>query len=821
MKQNFTSIKSRIILWFVIFFVGVGISIVLLLNTLYLQSFKDLEALSVENNVAIVKNEIEYSFKDLVGTSLDWAFWDDTYMFAQGLDDRYIERNFSDENFGMYNVDFIIFMDNSQELFYGKQKDIETEKINIVETGVLNKFIELGIFENRNPETFLSEFVIIDNKPVLVASHPILKTDGSGVSMGNVMFGRTMNISMMEEISTKLGLKTSFELVEKEKTGISGGINGSKIEIEKTNKDFMVGSFYLTEVQQQNYIKINVEMPRKVMAFGKKSIEFLMVLLPLILIATLILLFYFLDKFVLSKITSLNKQVIDIEKTNSLNTRVEVSDNNDEISQLSRGINLMLDGLENLQTEISEANNTLEIKVAKRTNELGITNKQLKAEVIQRQKIQEEITFLAYHDFLTGLPNRLLFTDKMNQGIKQANRKRTQISIMFIDIDGFKNINDTLGHNQGDQLLRQVADRLSKIIKRKGNLCRVGGDEFALSINGYNDEEYLDSFIFKVMDSFKNPFILSEQEYYITVSMGIAQYPADGEDVETLMKNADMVMYEAKALGKNQYQKCSQILKDLAIENMLLTNSLHKAVERNEMMIYYQPQVNGLTGEIVGVEALLRWNHPEFGIIQPSKFIPLAESTRLIVPIGNWVLKTACSQNKYWQDKGYKNVRMAVNFSSHQINDPSIVEQVGGILTELSLNPRYLDIELTESIAMNHNGRVKETIKRLKNLGVAFSIDDFGTEYSSLSRLKELPIDRLKIDMSFVQGIGISEKDEAITKAVILLANTLGLRTIAEGVETKDQLDFLNARGCNEVQGFYLYKPMPAEEMEKLLREIS
>ena len=259
----------------------------------------------------------------------------------------------------------------------------------------------------------------------------------------------------------------------------------------------------------------------------------------------------------------------------------------------------------------------------------------------------------------------------------------------------------------------------------------------------------------------------------------------------------------------------------LAIENMLLTNSLHKAVERNEMMIYYQPQVNGLTGEIVGVEALLRWNHPEFGIIQPSKFIPLAESTRLIVPIGNWVLKTACSQNKYWQDKGYKNVRMAVNFSSHQINDPSIVEQVGGILTELSLNPRYLDIELTESIAMNHNGRVKETIKRLKNLGVAFSIDDFGTEYSSLSRLKELPIDRLKIDMSFVQGIGISEKDEAITKAVILLANTLGLRTIAEGVETKDQLDFLNARGCNEVQGFYLYKPMPAEEMEKLLREIS
>ena len=473
--------------------------------------------------------------------------------------------------------------------------------------------------------------------------------------------------------------------------------------------------------------------------------------------------------------------------------------------------------LEDLQKEIYEANNFLEKKVLERTDELQFTNHRLENEIIERKKIQDEVTFLAYHDALTGLPNRLLLTDRLKQGILRANRQETLISIMFIDLDGFKIINDTLGHDQGDQLLKQFAERLSDIVRKNDTVCRIGGDEFILYINGYNAEDDLDIIASKIMDNFKKPFSLKGQEYFITGSMGISQYPIDGDDVDTLIKNADMAMYKAKGLGKNQYQKCSHDLKYSALETMSFTNSLYRAIERNEMMLYYQPQVNGLTGEIIGVEALLRWNHPEHGFVPPSKFIPLAEKTRLILPIGYWVLETACAQCKAWQEKGFKTIRMAVNFSVYQLDYPDIVQQIKDALKHASLPAQYLEIEITESTVMDHNGRIKQTLENIKNIGVSLSIDDFGKEYSSLNRLKELPIDRVKIDMSFVQGIGMSDKDETITKAVILLASNLGLQTIAEGVETKNQMEFLNQRMCNELQGYYLHKPMPASEMEKLL----
>ena len=429
----------------------------------------------------------------------------------------------------------------------------------------------------------------------------------------------------------------------------------------------------------------------------------------------------------------------------------------------------------------------------------------------------KKIDFMAYYDALTGLPNHSLLTDRVNQGIFRASRQETLISIMFIDLDGFKMINDTLGHDQGDELLKQVSRRLLSVVRKNDTVCRLGGDEFILYINDYKDEDNLDIIASKVIGVFNKPFILRDQEHFITGSVGISQYPIDGDDVKTLIKNADMAMYKAKSLGKNQYQKCSNDLKNSTLETISLTNNLYGAIERNEMILYYQPQVNGLTGEILGVEALLRWNHPKCGFVPPFKFIPLAEKTRLILPIGYWVLKTACEQCKEWQDKGFKPIKIAVNFSVYQLNHPSIIEQIEDVLEKTSLQAKYLDVEITESLAMDTNGKIKETLETIKNLGVTLSIDDFGKEYSSLSRLKELPIDRIKIDMSFVQGIGISDKDEMITNAIVLLASNLGLETIAEGVETKEQMEFLNKTTCDQMQGYYFYKPMPAVEMEKLL----
>jgi diguanylate cyclase (GGDEF)-like protein len=500
---------------------------------------------------------MEHSLEDLSINTKDWAYWDDTYMFAQGLDDGYTEANLYDGNFEMYDVDVMMFVDSSDRVLYGKQKDFKTEEVKDIDAEVLNQLFGLNIFKNKNPGEELSAYIVVDEKPMMIASYPILKTGGSGTAMGNVMFGKIMDISMMEEISDKMGLKTSVKLIEKESFDLDE-INDCGIQINVMDNKYVTGSIYLPEIANKEYIKISVEMPREVMEVGKTAMWYLMGLLPLILLATLFMLLYDIDKLVFSRVTNLSSQVIAIKEKNDISGRVDVDDGHDEISHLSKRINQMLEGLENLQLEITDAKKTLETKVVERTQELETANNRLEVEIIERQKIQAEVTFLAYHDTLTGLPNRRLFTDRVNQVIKSANRQETTISIMFIDLDGFKNINDTLGHNQGDQVLKQVADRLSKIVRRNDTVCRIGGDEFVLLINGYTDENNLDTIALKIIDSFKTPFIFSEQEYYITGSMGIAQYPVDGEDVETLMKNADLTMYDAKTHGKNQYQKCSK-----------------------------------------------------------------------------------------------------------------------------------------------------------------------------------------------------------------------------------------------------------------------
>lgn len=440
---------------------------------------------------------------------------------------------------------------------------------------------------------------------------------------------------------------------------------------------------------------------------------------------------------------------------------------------------------------------------------------------IIRINYDKKIDYMAYHDPLTGLPNRSLLIDRVTQGVSRAYRQDTLISLMFIDLDGFKMINDTLGHDQGDELLKQVSTRLLTLSTKHDTVYRLGGDEFILYLSDYQDVDKPDHFSAKLIDTFNNPFTLKGQEFFITVSVGISQYPKDGDDVYTLLQNADIAMYEAKSLGKNQYQKCSTDLINSTQEKVSITNKLYRAIEQDEMMLYYQPKVNGISGEILGVEVLLRWDHPEIGFIPPCKFIPLAEQTRLILPIGYWVLQTACAQLKSWQEKGYNSFKISVNFSVYQLMHPSIVEQIEEVLAYYSLDASCLVMEVTESEAMVMNSKIKDTLKRIVNLGVSLSIDDFGKEYSSLSRLRELPVEKVKIDMSFIQGIGISNKDEMIIKAIISLAANLGFTTVAEGVETKEQKDFLNKNNCNELQGYYFYKPMPAHEMEKVLFNLS
>ena len=550
------SIKKDIFIGMIVFFIVIGILYVILINNVYFKSFEILEKTEIERKIEMVKDEIDYRLNDLSLTVSDWAIWDDTYLFAQGLNGNYIEINLGDNTFDLTNVDIIILSDDSGNILYGKQKDFKTGNVKEMDKVVSEVFIHSGILENKDSETSFNNILIIDGRPVLIGSHPILKSDGSGPGEGSLIFGRILSADMISEISKKLNPGVSFELVSKVDFDKLNLMDEEGVEIQPKNDDYIVGSYYMTELLGKDYMKISVEMPRDAIKIAHNAIRILSIIVPLIFILILFILWFFLNKVVISRIIKIHNQVMEIKEGKSISARVDIDDKADEISELSQGINNMLDGMESLKDEVSEANNLLEAKVLDRTNELQITNRRLEVEIIEHQKVQDKVTFLAYHDPLTGLPNRLLLIDRVNQGILRASRQETFISIMFIDLDGFKMVNDTLGHDQGDELLKQVSRRLLSVVRKNDTVCRLGGDEFVLYINDYKDEDNLDIIASKVIGVFNKPFVLKNQEYFITGSVGISQYPIDGDDVKTLINNADMAMYKAKSLGKNRYQRC-------------------------------------------------------------------------------------------------------------------------------------------------------------------------------------------------------------------------------------------------------------------------
>ncbi|NMA68907.1 MAG: EAL domain-containing protein [Desulfitobacterium sp.] len=439
-------------------------------------------------------------------------------------------------------------------------------------------------------------------------------------------------------------------------------------------------------------------------------------------------------------------------------------------------------------------------------------------DAIRKVEAEKEVNYMAYYDSLTGLPNRVLFKNRVENCIQLAKNTKKMIGVFFIDLDSFRGVNDSVGHGGGDELLKEVGARLTNSISDQDMVARFGGDKFLIKITDISDMEEIHHIAEKVLGTFKKPVLVRGQEFFTGASMGIAVYPQDGEDGETLIKNAELAMYMAKDKGKNQYTVCSPEIKEDLLRKVTLTNNLFRALERNELLLHYQPQVDIATGEIIGVEALLRWKHSELGMISPGLFIPLAEQTGLIHPIGQWVLETACRQSMEWQSKGLTPIRMSVNLSLEQFKNPYLIRTITRTLNKTGLNPNYLELEITESIAAEEADSVLETLHKLKDLGISIAIDDFGTEYSSLSRLKALPMDRIKIAMEFIHGITEEKsRDRVIAEIIIKLAKSLGLKVIAEGVETEAQVEFLAEQGCDEIQGYYYYKPMAKEELEKVL----
>jgi len=438
-------------------------------------------------------------------------------------------------------------------------------------------------------------------------------------------------------------------------------------------------------------------------------------------------------------------------------------------------------------------------------------------DVTERTYAEEQIKHLAYHDALTGLPNRLLFKDRLTVALSHAQREHTRLAVLFLDLDRFKVINDSLGHNIGDQLLQAVAARVQSCVRESDTVARLGGDEFTIMIPSLVRSEDAAPVAQKILEAVRYPFHLDGREFYITTSIGISLYPEDGMDAETLIKNADTAMYQAKEQGRDNYQLFNAYINAKALQRIALEHGLRRALLNDEMKVHYQPIFDFRAGKIVGMEALLRWTHPDMGPIPPSVFIPLAESTGLMSPIGQWVLRTACRQAKEWHDQGFRNLSLAVNLSVTQLQQPDLVARVREVLEETGLPPRLLELEITESSAMQSPEASVRTLYDLKKLGIRISLDDFGTGHSSLSYLKRFPIDTLKIDQSFVRDINSDPDTAAIVTAIIAMAHSLRLKVIAEGVEFSEQASFLKHYSCDQMQGYLIKAPVGAEEFFELI----
>lgn len=439
-------------------------------------------------------------------------------------------------------------------------------------------------------------------------------------------------------------------------------------------------------------------------------------------------------------------------------------------------------------------------------------------DISERKQAQEQLFHQAHHDSLTGLPNRMFFVDHLKQARALARRGKNQVALLFLDLDRFKIINDTLGHSVGDKLLQTTAQRLNECIRESDTVARLGGDEFAIILGNLKHPEDAVVVARKILKTLAQPMMIERRELFVTTSIGIVVWPTDGEDPDVLLKKADLAMYSAKAQGRNNFQFYSPSMDKDAQRRLVLENSMRRAIERREFRLFYQPKVQLESGGITCLEALLRWEHPELGMVSPVEFISLAEETGLILPIGDWALREACLQNARWIKEGLTPTRVAVNLSGYQLQQKDLVEKVARTLEETGLPPEYLELEVTETVIMQNPDFAVGLLRELKDLGIQLSIDDFGTGYSSLAHLKRFAVNTLKIDKSFIQNILMDKSDAAIATAIISMGRNLNLGVVAEGVETLGQRDFLRSHNCDQVQGFFYSQPLPADQIGDILR---
>ena len=804
----FKSIRTRFIGIMAVMLILTTGMVYLILHTVMQDKINILEDKYIIENVERTKKEIFKEIEVLDTIVMDWAVWDNSYQFMIDKNPEYIKANLSEDTLNNLKINIMLFIDNKGNLVHGEGYDLQKKESVPIDEALLKYIKDHSLLQNSDVKYRKSGIVTLNGKDLILLSIcPILTSAGEGPINGYIVLGANFTEKKIADIGEELSseIKLTF-LKDFEYDQKIFDLKDDKIQIDAVSDQKIIGRAFLDDIDGKHLLLLSIEKNRDINNIGEAGIKATLWLLLGLFFLFAIIITVILDRGILLRFQELSNDIRKIGEGKDLSVRLKRQNIDDELTDVSNEINGMLGALERSQLFLSKSESALKKAIEK-----------LQDEVLEHEKTQEQIKYIAYHDTLTGLPNRNLLNELLVHSITLAERNNKCMAVLFLDIDGFKMINDCKGHGMGDQILQEVAERLLKTLRKSDVIARHGGDEFIVIIEELDNCSGVELIANKIINCFQEPFHLENQDYFLTTSVGVAVYPADGQTPDMLIKNADIAMYKAKENGKNQYLFCTPVMKDVANETMELSTNLYRTIEKNELELYYQPQLSCHNNQIMGVEALIRWRHPVMGLISPAKFIPIAEKTGLILPIGEWVLRTACQQNKKWQEQGLPKIRMGVNLSLRQFHNNDLLNLVEAVLKETKLAPQYLELEITETIAMKEKSYIINTLNAFRQIGVSIAIDDFGTEYSSLSYLKHLPVDRLKVAMQFIRGIGIDHKDEALAKGIIVLAKSIGMNVIAEGVETKEQLEFLKNHNCDEIQGYYFFKPLAEAEMTKLL----
>lgn len=785
-----------------------------------IQSFLNLEQDRANRDLGRVDQALDQINYSLYTFASDWSHWTDLYNYVKGENPSFVPGNINMTAFVNSHINLMMFWDNNGKVVLGGAVDTDAQKIIGYFAGLEN-YIKPGspLFDRKDVNKDLRGYILTSSGIMLITACAI--TDGDKVlpPVGVGIYGRNLDKALVDKIidTTKVDIKL-FLKDEIEKSSLLTKYFNI-IANEKNNhysvpidKKILNGFTLIKDIYNKPIGMFMMTTPRAIYGTGVEAVNYFLITFVVLGVLFSLLIVGLLRALVIKRLERLDKDVANISAKGNVKQRVDAS-GNDELSFVSTEINKMLEIIQASQDQ-------LENRVEERTQELQKTNVQLQQEITERRSVERELIIhkehlvrLAHYDNLTSLPNRVFFNEILNKAIQHAKQQNKKFAVLFVDLDRFKNINDALGHPIGDLVLKEMGIRFSKLLRAGDILARLGGDEFIILLNDIGNPKFVGPIAEKLLEASKLPVKVESHEFFISASIGICVYPDDAQSLEELHKYADMAMYKAKRAGGSNYQYYTAEMNTTAHEHIQLEASLRKAIQNHEFVLFFQPQLNLKDGTLKRVEALIRWEHPEHGLISPAKFIPLAEETGLIMPIGEWALNEACNIGKKWQNEGYDPISIAVNISPKQFRHQDVAQIVSDALQASKLDPEFLEVEITETAVMDHADETIEKLNLISKMGVRISVDDFGTGYTSISYLKKFPVSILKIDQHFIKGIPENQNDIAIITAVIALGHNLGFEVVAEGVETQEQMQFLIEHGCDLIQGYYLSRPLPASKI--------